>query len=193
MLSLDGVVLAGGASRRMGQPKSSLPWSPTMTLLDHAVAILREATQGTIWISQRVPSQETAPTEILDRHRDRGPLAGIEAVFHYTKSPLVLVLAVDLPAIPGRWYEDAYRLWLANPSLDVVYAASASGRAQPLAALWHCRTQPLLDQWLRGPAAPRVMAVLHQLRAQAVVLPDSALINLNTPEDWRRMSRQTSV
>ncbi len=40
-----GIVLAGGASRRMGRPKAALPWHGT-TLLGHVTGVLASAVDG---------------------------------------------------------------------------------------------------------------------------------------------------
>ncbi|MCY0879464.1 MAG: molybdenum cofactor guanylyltransferase [Firmicutes bacterium] len=193
MLSLDGVVLAGGASRRMGQPKADLLWAPGLTLLDHATAVLRRATRGTIWISREAGAPRLSAAILPDRYPNRGPLAGIETVFHHAASDLVLVLAVDLPLVPAEWYLTAYSTWQAEPALDVVYAVSEFGRPQPLVALWHRRTQPLLDARLQSPKPPRVMEVLASLRRKSLPLGEDALTNVNTPEEWQRLAQRTRL
>lgn len=194
MLPFDGVVLAGGESRRMGRSKADLPIAAGATLLDNAVAVLHGACDGTIWISRAADHHPCAWNDIPDRPGTRGPLAGIDAGLSHTRHALLLVLAVDLPMIPSALFLQLYQAWLRQPDTDVIYAGIADGPEQPLAGLWHQRTHPVIADLLVSPHTPSVQAVLRRVTTQRIA-PARAdwLLNVNTPDDWMRFKAQGSL
>jgi molybdopterin-guanine dinucleotide biosynthesis protein A len=101
-MNFSAVILAGGRSRRMGRDKAWLEVDG-QPLLARALAVLREAGPREVFISSRADRGDAAlgcPV-LLDREPDLGPLGGIERALQAAASPLVLVLAVDLPYMTG--------------------------------------------------------------------------------------------
>ncbi len=186
-LSLDGLVLAGGESRRMGQPKALLPLTGGETLLQRALSTLRQASSGTIWISRPHGYPAQYPEDLPDALPRRGPLSGLAAGLSHSATPLLLVLAVDLPNVPSDLFHTLYQHWIAHPEADIVYPAIPGGDRQPLAALWHQRALPVLQKALALSSSPRIMAIIDQMRSEEVPVGEPAwLMNLNTPDDLRR-------
>jgi molybdenum cofactor guanylyltransferase len=97
-MQFSAVILAGGRSSRMQQDKAFLPCRGT-TLLARQTGLVRELAPAEIFISGRADADYGAfglPV-LLDRFPDLGPLAGVERALGEAHSPLLLVLAVDLP------------------------------------------------------------------------------------------------
>jgi molybdopterin-guanine dinucleotide biosynthesis protein A len=92
------VILAGGRSSRMQRDKAFLPCRGT-TLLARQVELVRELAPAEIFISGRADADYGALglQVLLDRFTDLGPLAGVERALGEAHSPMLLVLAVDLP------------------------------------------------------------------------------------------------
>jgi molybdopterin-guanine dinucleotide biosynthesis protein A len=182
-LPYDGVVLAGGQSRRMGHPKETLPFpGQDGSLLTHAETVLKTALAGTIWVS-RPYGTPAAPDILVDESPDAGPLEGIRRGLERTPHPYLAVLAVDLPGIPPQLY--AMLQQHTGRHIDVVYPGTPH-RIQPLAALWHHDTLQLLTDVCAGPRRVRIIDVLAQLRTVMVPVPGSWLVNVNTPAEWER-------
>ncbi|HPC58320.1 MAG TPA: molybdenum cofactor guanylyltransferase [Candidatus Paceibacterota bacterium] len=98
--ALTAVILAGGESRRMGRDKAWLEWNGH-PLIVHAVEKARALGAAEIYISGRVGTDYSAlrlPV-LTDLVPGLGPLGGIERGLRECASPLLLVLAVDLPRI----------------------------------------------------------------------------------------------
>jgi molybdopterin-guanine dinucleotide biosynthesis protein A len=94
------VLLAGGRSTRMGRDKATL-LIEGQPLWQRQLAILRALGPKELFISgPRDGPYADAGVEIIeDAVPGLGPLGGIAAALRRAESPLVLVLAIDLPAM----------------------------------------------------------------------------------------------
>ena len=187
MIPADGVVLAGGRSSRMGRPKSALAAEDGATLEQRAERVLASVCQGPVWISRPHGSAAPSPYHVVDESPDIGPLEGLRVGLSHSTHDLLAVLAVDLPAVVPALYEDLYRAWCENPGTDVVFAKSATGESQPLAALWHVRMLTVVDAALRSETR-RVLTVAESAQTQAITVDPAILVNINPPSDWQQWS-----
>lgn len=149
-MRFSAVILAGGRSSRMQRDKAFLPCRGT-TLLARQVALVRELAPAEILISGRAEADYRAlglPV-LLDRFADLGPLAGVERALGETRSPLLLVLAVDLPDMTG----DLLRRLAARCRAGSGVAPRTRQGLEPLAAFY--------PQAMQSIAA----AMLHEGRA----------------------------
>lgn len=189
MLPCDGVVLAGGASRRMGQSKAELLLTSKSTLLDRAVAVLQSVVEGSVWISRPYSYQPTTWQDLVDERPFAGPLVGIAAALRRSQHHLVAVLAVDLPSVSAAVFTQLYEHWRTHRSLDVIYPMSGSIR-QPLAALWHTRALVVLQDALADTRPVPVQTVVSRLASDWIEVPENVLININSPQDWAKFRQQ---
>jgi len=92
------VILAGGRSQRMGQDKAWLMLDGK-PLIERQIELARELGAAEIFISCRAGTNYDALNcrVVHDRITNAGPLAGIESALAASSSPLLLVLAVDMP------------------------------------------------------------------------------------------------
>jgi len=93
------LILAGGASRRMGQTKALLPFAGT-TLIEHLANALAPNFDEVL-ISANDPAAIPPGLRdgyrlIADLHRDAGPLAGIEAGLHAAEHDTLFAVACDM-------------------------------------------------------------------------------------------------
>ena len=186
-----GLVLAGGAGRRLGRPKGELRVGGTPLAL-RAAAALAPVCAGVL-VSVRPGAANPAPgyAAIEDRPpAGRGPLAGIGCAFAATGAPDLLVLACDYPGVETELLRQLLSAAArAGDEHDVVLARDAAGRDHPLVARWRRSvSERVRDALERG--AHRV----GDLVARCSVLrvgPDAfsgidlarALVNVNRPED----------
>jgi len=152
-----GVVLAGGQSRRMGQPKSKLRW-PTgvgeLTWLAHAKARLAEVCNSVV-----VSGSADLPDAVAGQV---GPLAGVVAalrrfehcVFLPVDMPLVTVadLAPLIESVPAAYEGSVFPLSL--PASVLALAEARLNAPDPRARSVQGLLADLGDSvhWLRGPA-----------------------------------------
>src|SRR5579875_2744787 len=102
-----GVVLAGGASRRMGRDKALLRHIDGATLLERAVAALREAGLAEVAVSvsstsradalrAAIPVLHSVPL-VVDLVPNCGPLGGLHAALCAYPGRSVVLVACDMP------------------------------------------------------------------------------------------------
>ncbi len=180
------VVLAGGASRRMGSDKAWLKvgeHSLLITQVERAVALGAKE----VFISGRADKcyEIIAKPVLLDRKMNCGPLAGIEHALDVAAENLVLVLAVDMP-----WLKETFLRWLMNqcePEIGVV--PIIRGELEPLAAVYPKRARLLAVEMLDAQrlSARRFAAACSEVGlVRRVAVPElwwPCFANWNTPED----------
>lgn len=189
-MRLSGVVLAGGASRRMGRDKALLAVEGKR-LVDRSVRVLQQVCDDVVVASGRRTIRGLSVPQVPDQRGGAGPLSGLAAGLLAAEQELAGVLAVDLP--------------FAEPALLVALAAqwegeaalvpSAGGRAQPLHAVWATSTAVslavLVGDGVRsvGEALDRLGArVLGDAESLALAGHDRWALNVNTPADlWSHM------
>ncbi|MGE0027789.1 MAG: molybdenum cofactor guanylyltransferase [Thermoleophilia bacterium] len=182
-----GVVLAGGASARMGVAKADIAWGGG-TLLSRAVEALGPAVGRVIVV--RAPAQALPPlpdgVEVTqDARPGCGPLEGLVAGLGALRpGEDAFVLAVDIP-FAGPELAATVLAALA-PGADAAVPC-ADGRPQPLAAAYRAGVAATARDLL-GAGRPRMTDLLDAIRVlwvDAARLPGGAgaLANVNTPEE----------
>jgi molybdopterin-guanine dinucleotide biosynthesis protein A len=186
-----GIVLAGGASSRMGRDKArlALPGGTLPALAARRLAAVCAevaVADGGRALLPGLPTLADGP--------GRGPAAGIlGAAAAYSGRPL-LVLACDLPRVPAGLLAE-----LARPASADWTVPRGPGGLEPLCALYGPAALAAL-----GRRVERGLLALHRLidepfseKPLAVRVlegddlaqfgdPAEIFLNLNTPEDWER-------
>ena len=185
----EGVVLAGGAGRRVrGRDKGLLTvgGQPAALLIARRLAgccdrVLISANRN----RQAYRDLGVGPVVKDQRAGHRGPLAGLEAVRPLLRAPLVVVAPCDLPDLGEDVPAALLAVLRANRDLDAVYARSQAGSHYLLAGLRRralCRISAQLDQ---GSGAVREW--LASLNCAVLPLREPAANRLrdrNAAEDW---------
>ena len=124
--------------------------------------------------------QHLAYPAIPDLYPGTGPLGAILTAFDHTSADWNLVAACDMPGLSA----DFLRLLIDDADGDAVVPMGPSGRPEPLCAVYHRRSRPMLERALeRG--VHSVSAALEDLRATLVSVPElTPFQNVNTPQDW---------
>src|SRR5262245_6026051 len=81
MIRVGGIVLCGGQSKRMGQPKAWLPVAGE-AMLARVVRVLGEAVSPIVVVAapdQELPAMPGDVAIVRDEAKDRGPLQGLAA------------------------------------------------------------------------------------------------------------------
>jgi len=130
---VNGFVLAGGRSTRMGKDKALLRYGGR-PLIEHAVGLLRAAGLDPHIVGVRPDLVEYAPV-IEDLHPGCGPLGGIEAALVSSSSEWNVFLPVDLPFLPVVFLSYLIeRSGITGASATIPMLA---GRPEPLCAVYH--------------------------------------------------------
>jgi molybdopterin-guanine dinucleotide biosynthesis protein A len=195
-IDAEGWVLAGGRSERMGRDKAGAEFAG-IPLLERMLGKLRKLDLRGRVAGLREPVEGVTAEVVSDLHPDCGPLSGMETALGRSKTPLVMMLGVDLPLI-----ETGFLTWMLGRAQ--VTGASATiprvlGQPQPLCAVYRCELLGGITRALDSGDYKTMTAVeraaggrldlLDVERAAATGAWDSALpvhcqfINCNTREE----------
>jgi molybdopterin-guanine dinucleotide biosynthesis protein A len=193
MFDVEGFILAGGASSRMGTDKAHLTLGGR-TFTERIVAALGAITPQLGVVSARPGSATLGLPVIADIYRDCGALGGLHAALSACRAPWAAVVSCDLPFVSGELFARLDELRRADADAEAIVPRQPDGRPQPLCALYSAsRCLELAARLLRaGERRPRVL--LQEARTRWVVpaeLADLAgaelfFMNVNTPEDYER-------
>jgi molybdopterin-guanine dinucleotide biosynthesis protein A len=173
--TLTGVLLVGGASKRFGSPKA-LAQLDGETLAERAWRLLGEACDERIAVGKHADGLEL-PFDVLDDGTDvRAPIAGVVAGLRAASNDVAVVIPVDVPRLTR---EALYEL--ADACLDV-----AAPRSGPLPAAYRQSALPALERAL-AEGTLTLRDAISGLDVATVELDDSLLLNVNTPDDVRRL------
>ncbi len=175
------IVLAGGASRRMGRDKSLLDVDG-QPLIAHVIAQL-DPWLAPVLISANAPDKYAFLQRpvIPDAVTGQGPARGIASALAASPRGRNLVVACDIPRIDralGR------SLVQALEGADVAVPVDPQGHLEPLFAAYRRRAAPALRTLLDA-GGRRIADAYAGLRVRRLVPePNRRLVNLNTRADW---------
>ncbi|WP_082451996.1 molybdenum cofactor guanylyltransferase [Paenibacillus ihuae] len=203
MPQYTGILLTGGASRRMGRDKAllELDGRPVIARLADELSSLAGSTVIACGPRERREYSFLGLPQIADEYQGCGPLAGLHAALTHSQNEWNLVAACDLPFASAeflqyilRYHAQAYSQGSATAGghgADAAVAVSCQGRVQPLLGLYHKRALPALKAALSA-GNFKVMDFLETL--DVLYVPESGfssfppapspLYNMNTPEDY---------
>jgi molybdopterin-guanine dinucleotide biosynthesis protein A len=189
MSDVEGFILTGGASSRMGTEKARLSLGG-LTFIERIAGALRAITPDLRAVSARTESFNLNLPVVPDIHHDCGALGGLHAALRACRAPWAAIVSCDLPFVTGELFVRLCEL--RTQETDAVAPLQTDGRPQPLCALYSpagCleRVERLLQEGERRPRA-----LLRQVRTRWVAhtelddLRDAGLffMNVNTPEDY---------
>lgn len=189
MSEVEGFILAGGASSRMGADKAHLRLGGR-TLVERAAAALGGVTSKVSVVSSKPGAAAFGLPVVPDLLEGRGALGGLHAALSHATSEWAMILSCDLPfvtaALCGRLGS------LRGPGTDAVAPLQPDGRPQPLCALYargaclHVAVELLRADELRPRALLSRVRTRWVTPAEVAGLPGSEHFfrNLNTPEDF---------
>jgi molybdopterin-guanine dinucleotide biosynthesis protein A len=181
MKARAGFVLVGGASKRMGRDKALLPWGGA-TLVEHVAGQVREAA-GSVTLVGRPERYLALPFPCIpDLRDDAGPLAGIEAALVASSAEWNLVVACDMPSVTAGMLSGLLERAAAGDA-DCLVPVTASGRAEPLCAVYHRRCAPVFTQALDRGVRRMTDALALVRAAHTPAARDASFANLNSRND----------
>lgn len=193
---LYGLLLTGGASRRMGQDKALLNYGDQPQLLAAYRLLETVVEQAFVSVREDQRSEEARRTlpQIVDQLTDIGPAAGILAAHAAYPDVAWLVLACDLPLLNGATLNALVAA--RDVSRDATAFTSAhDGLPEPLCAIWEpSAIDALAASVATGRVCPRKGLISIDTQLLAPVDPQ-ALDNANSPgerEDILQRLRKAS-
>ncbi|MGH7913908.1 MAG: molybdenum cofactor guanylyltransferase [Candidatus Binataceae bacterium] len=194
------IILAGGRSARMGQPKATLRLG-AVTLIERSVAELSRVFDDIVVIAApeleatQLPALDAA-TIVHDENAYRGPVDALARGLRAARHELAFACSCDLPML--RSSVASWMLSLIGECDSVI--PQVGERLQPLHAVYRRRCAGALDQMLaRG--EHRLSAISDSVNARIIseaeyrrADPDAlSCFNINTPEDYARAKALATV
>jgi molybdopterin-guanine dinucleotide biosynthesis protein A len=180
-MQASGFVLAGGASKRMGQDKALLPYRGT-TLVEHVAKTVFETAGSVSLIGDPARLGHLGLAVYPDELPSGGPASGIYTALRVTATDWNLVVACDMPAVTADILRELVRR-SETAERNCVAATGPYGQPEPLCAVYHRRCLPALGRAIRDKRL-RMRDLIKEIGALWVQVDVSALANVNTPAEW---------
>lgn len=167
---IAGVVLAGGLSSRMGQDKAVLPFHGR-PLIDHMIDLLHASGCKDVFVGGQRAGYQCIP----DRAPNQGPAVAMRDVLRELGAYQgVLFVPVDMPLLTPDFLRQL-----------LTHEKGAFFEGWPLPS--YIASSPVRS------SATSVQAFLAEMGILPVRCPADAekfLVNLNTPDEWKRVVRK---
>jgi molybdenum cofactor guanylyltransferase len=181
-VKIDGIVLAGGASARMGDHKPLMPFRGA-TLIEAVIARARPQVRqlaidvpGELAGTYRARFGDIVLSDAFDE--TLGPLCGVVTGLEWTDAGWLATFPCDVPFLP----------------LDVVHQLASHANAAPVVAkgaqvfgLWPKSCLAALRTGLESGALRSVLGAVDALggKVQELQTEANAFFNINTPDDLK--------
>jgi len=187
--AINGIVLAGGRSERMGKDKSLIAYHGEPQR--EYVANLLSGFCENVYISCRADqtTQIESKFDLLpDTFMGMGPMGAILSSFQKYSDKACLVVACDLPLLDKTILEEL--LNQRNPSkIATAFHNQQTGFTEPLITLWEPKAYPIMLQFIgQGYTCPRKVLINSDIQELTPKNP-TALMNVNRPEELEEVKR----
>lgn len=184
-LPMTALLLCGGQSRRMGTPKSFLPYEGS-NFVEHRLASLRQLFQEILLVANNPADYDALEVGVVkDIIPQRGPLVGILSGLLVSRFEYSFVIACDMPLVDNRLIRQLCAA--RNNGSDVVVLKHADG-VEPLLGVYSRKLVPSLEEYIfSGKARAQdflsgLSCTFYEHEFGGAKLPP--YFNVNTPQDY---------
>ena len=190
---VTGIVLAGGASQRMGRDKAFLELDGR-PLVAHVIERIAQVCEDVIVVARNAePFAGLGARSVEDRFRGVGVLGGLHAGLETAANELALVVACDMPFLDPKLLV-AFARWAEGFDVAVLRQGE---QVEPLHGAYRRTCLPAIETAIRA-GRRRIVSFFPLVRvhyvAQEDVTPLDAEMhsfrNINTPEEWEEAQKR---
>lgn len=186
---LNGLVLAGGKSERMGYDKGAVNWFGKEQR--YHVADMLKPLCNEVFISCRADQKQQINDSynvLEDTFIGLGPFGAILSAFREQPNKAWLVIACDLPLLETETFKHLIEQRKTS-SIATAFNSPDNEFPEPLITIWEPKSYPVLLAFLaQGYSCPRKVLINNDVNL--IQAPDiTALTNVNTPEDLEKVKR----
>jgi len=187
---VTGVILAGGASSRMGSNKALLPHKGGR-FIESIYRELSEIFPEVIVVTNNPEQYQFLPCrKVPDLFEGMGALAGIHAGLAQSLNPAVFTVACDMPHLDPSLIRHIVGR---SAGFDLVLPRSAHGY-EPLHALYRDSCLPAMESCL-AKGKRKILSILPNLRVREIAAAEVAgfdprfdsFSNINTPQEYYQL------
>ncbi len=192
---VTGVILAGGASRRMGKNKSFLKIGERL-LIERVYAIMAVLFRDIIMVTNTPELYEFISCRtVADIYPGAGPIAGLHAGLRASGTDRIFAAACDMPFLNAALIRF---LCQNSEEYDAIVPLSCSGFCEPLHALYAKSALNAMQQAIEL-GDKSIMNLLDRLKTkqiandtfQSIHGAEESFRNLNTPEEFSEVTKLT--
>lgn len=186
---LNGLILSGGKSSRMGKDKSLIQYHE-VAQREHVFNLLHKFCAAVFTSCKTLDNIPESLNPIADKFNFESPLNGILTAFFQDANASWITLPVDMPLIDEKII--AYLLKNRDPrKIATCFFDSEGKNPEPLVTIWEKTAYPpLLAFYKAGNISPREF--LKREKANMVEIPDrKALLNINSLEELEKFRSQS--
>lgn len=190
---ITGVILAGGASSRMGENKALLEIGGAL-LIEKVYAAMKALFSNVIIVTNTPELYEfISCRKVPDIYPGAGSIAGLHAGLSASSTDRIFAAACDMPLLNADFIRF---LCQSTEEGDAVVPLDRSGRPEPLHALYAKSALNAMQQAIEGDDKS-IIRLLGRLKTIMVVnelfrsIPgaEESFRNLNTPEEYKEFSK----
>lgn len=185
---INGIILAGGKSSRMGTPKGLLELHGK-PFISHAIEALRPLVNNLYIVSDDPVYDRFQCTRVNDIFKEAGPLGGLYSGLTASNTSYNLVLSCDVPLIKSA----VLNMLVSAIHQDFeVIQLQCDGRTHPLIAVYQKDCSSCLKDLLTT-GVRRMSEALEKLRVKTIILdPEWAPLvqNINTQTQYHTLKNE---
>ena len=194
MFDVEGFILVGGQSSRMGTDKSQLSFG-RQTSVERIAAALEPLVAKVSLVGARLKADAIGLDSIPDTHNRWGALGGIQAALAACHSKWAVIVACDLPLVSDGLFLRLWQLLQRNPApFDAIVPIQPDQRPQPLCAIYRREPCSATVERLIAEGEHKPRALLGNVRTRWVEFRELAdlpgaeffFLNVNTPGDYEQ-------
>jgi molybdenum cofactor guanylyltransferase len=184
---INGLVLAGGRSSRMGKDKSLITFHEKPQR-EHLFTLLNSLCDKAFVSSNNDQDIPQHLNPLPDRFDIHSPLNGILTALQHDPTAAWLIVAVDMPMVTKETLGHLIDHRKAN-TFVTCYWDSVHKNPEPLLSLWEPGVYPLvLEYYRQGKKSPRDFLKEVSIAILEPISPTLHL-NINTPDELRQFKR----
>lgn len=186
-MRVAGFVLTGGRSTRMGTDKALLPIG-AQTLCEHIGDAVNSVAEKVYLVGHPERYGRLKYACLADVRPDLGPLSGLEAALSLKSAEFYVVTGCDVFNLKPEWLRAL--ILESERGARCAMAEDANGNIQPLCAVYRSECGPIVSRAI-SQGRLRMMDLVQELGARPVKV-NAAVLNLNTPEEYRKIENEHS-
>lgn len=188
--TINGYILAGGRSSRMGTDKGLLILNGK-AIVQKIIDQLQPAVDKTVIVSNNADYEKFGLDVIPDLIKDKGPAGGIHAALSNTDSDQIFVVSCDMPNITTN----AIQYIVEQASHSQITLALAHGKTEPLFGVYSKESLPIWQKLIEEGMIKLQEMVTHFELMQINIennelFNDLLFLNINDKNDFQKALKQ---
>ena len=191
MKYLNGIILSGGKSSRMGMEKGLLKIAGK-ALVEYAIDVLNPHVKRLIICSNKVEYNQFGLDVYSDLVRDIGPLGGIYTGLKYSDADCNIVLSCDMPFIDSQFIE------YLKGSMRVGQTAlvpTHDHKIEPLISIYTSKMMIYMEEYIqhKSYALQDILSNAEGVQfldvSQQIKRNNKLFFNINSPAEWKQFKQ----